>query len=451
MSGAEITGVTGGTGSRDAAAELAATYDAVRALADVYDRTGSELREWAALDARTLVDPDLAESAVLAPLTFARVEASVVAATTGPDGLLPESAGWEADAIAVRGVLLALHSTDAAVEHALDRAAGALLWTGALTLLLAAPRLPPAARDDMEQLLIDHPGLVEHAVNGGLGIFPGVGAGAGTLAMLYGPQRGPEVHDVTEAAGPVPGDDTPPDDLEGLIDHLQEVADLSPDPDSALNGTIEIQTLGCGEDVRHIVYLPGTDDMTTLPGLQDGDVRDFATDLHSLAGDQTAYQQGILDAMHQAGIDPHDPVLLVGHSLGGMEAAAILSHGSEFDVTNVVTAGSPTAHLDGFPDGSHVLSLEHHGDVVPLLDGHPNPSSVEQTTITFVDDDVDGGGIAAQHDYPHYLAGAAAADASGDPAVQEQLASLEGHGFLAAGESVAPPAEVHVFQVVREP
>jgi len=248
----------------------------------------------------------------------------------------------------------------------------------------------------------------------------------------------------------VPGSTTQPADLHGLVAHLRDVAALSPEPDSPLNGTLEVQTIGAGgPDVRHIVYLPGTDDMTTLPWTQDADVRDFAGDLHSLAGDWHAYERGILAAMARAGIGPHEPVLLVGHSLGGMEAARILSHGSGFDITDVVTAGSPTAQVDGFPAGSHVLSLEHRGDVVPLLDGAPNPDSVQQTTVTFTAGD-GSGGVVAQHDYAAYVEGAAAVDASADPSVREQLRSLRAHGFLQGGDGPAPTVSSQVFQVVRQ-
>ena len=73
--------------------------------------------------------------------------------------------------------------------------------------------------------------------------------------------------------------------------------------------------------------------------------------------------------MRDAGIGSDEPVLLVGHSQGGIEAAWIASHSSEFSVTQVVTAGSPIAVLGDYPAGTQVLSLEHHGDVVPLLDG----------------------------------------------------------------------------------
>ncbi len=468
---ADITSVTGGS------AGLAATYAAVRALADAYDDAGSRLRGWAALGAETVANPDLAASAVLAPLTFAEAECAVLAATTGPDGVLVASFGWETDALAVRAVVAAFEATDALVRAAVDQLDQAVGRTVGFTLGASAPALvpvlavtlpmvPPGAWRELEAWVLHHPGVVQHAANGGGGLLEGLWdgatplapggplglplsvpdteAGAGLLALLYGPGGQPEV---AELHPPVCIDQSQPADLEGLVSHLAAVAALSPDPDSPLNGTIEIQTLDAGTDgVRHIVYLPGTDDIATLPWTQDGDVRDAGTDLISDAGHQTVYQQGILQAMAQAGIGPHDPVLLVGHSLGGMEAAAILGHGSGFDVTNVVTAGAPTAQVDGFPAGSHVLSLEHHGDIVPALDGAPNPDSVEQATVTFDDDPT---GILDAHGYDHYVAGAAAVDGSTDPSVQDQLASLHAHGYLGTSDGTA--VETHVFQIVRQP
>lgn len=375
-----ITHITGGSDG------LAAAYDAVRGLADAFDLAGTDLRDWAGLGVRTMADPDLAASAPLSPITFGLAEAAVLAATTGPDGVLAGSVRWETDAVLVRGVVTGLQVTDRTVESWLQVA--------------MVPQLKAA-----------------------------------WLAGQYGAEEPPAVE-----ARPVTAS-TPPADVTGLVQHLSGVAALSPEPDSADNGTIEVQTIGD----RHIVYLPGTDDMTTLPWTQDGDVRDLATNFLLSAGLPNAYQQGILDAMHEAGIGPDDPVLLVGHSQGGMEAAAILSQGSDFNVTHVVTAGSPTAQLHGFPDGTHVLSLEHEGDVVPLLDLAPNADTVEQVTVTF-DGTAGPGGLEGEHGYDHYVAGAELVDASADPGVREQLASLRDAGFLGAGGV----ATSQVFQISRE-
>jgi hypothetical protein len=437
-------------------------YDAVRALADAFDQTGDELRSWAGDGLRALVDPDLASTALLSPPTFALAEAALLAATTGPFGLLPGSAAWEADAVLVRAAVTLLAASDDAARLALEvvdwrlgmAAGGALRLAGpAAAVGLAA--MPPDARERLgtaaEGWIVHHPGFVQHAVNAGGGLLTGLAplpfvvpdnrTATALLATSY--DDGTAVTTRRPDLG-VPAGHRQPDSVEALVDHLSEVAGLSPDPDSADNGTIEVQSLDPGTDrARHVVYIPGTDDLGTRPWTQDGDVRDLGSDLRSAAGQETAYQRGILDAMRQAGIGRHEPVLLVGHSLGGMVAAALASRDTGFAITDVVTAGSPTAQVDGFPDRVHVLSLEHRGDVVPLLDGADNRDTVEQTTVTF-----DDGGrpeVEAKHGYGHYIDGAAAVDASTHPSLEAEVASLRDRGFLGEGSHVTS----QLFQVVR--
>ena len=72
-------------------------------------------------------------------------------------------------------------------------------------------------------------------------------------------------------------------------------------------------------------------------------------------------------------------------------------------------------------------------------------------TLTFDDDPT---GLLDAHGYHHYVAGAAAADASTDPSVQEQLASLHDLGFLADGSDGTDGGSAvgtRVFQIVRLP
>ena len=231
--------------------------------------------------------------------------------------------------------------------------------------------------DDLQQLAINHPDLAQHLVDGGGGLLGGVlgglplggvGSTAALLAALYGSDGHPVV---VPTALTVADSGQQPRSVHDLIEHLGQVSALSDPAHPEQDGTIEIQTLTARDgSVRHIVYLPGTDDMTTLPWTQDGDVRDMATNLRLVAGEDNSYEAGIVEAMHRAGIRPGEPVLLAGHSQGGMEAAALMHDQPDgLDLTNAVTAGSPTAQVTGFPHGSHVLSLEHDGDVVPLLDG----------------------------------------------------------------------------------
>ncbi|HEY3529764.1 MAG TPA: hypothetical protein VGK78_11490 [Nocardioides sp.] len=468
-----ITRVTGGV------AGLAATYAAVRALADRFDAAGDHLREHAGADARVLTDPDLLESAPLSPVTFAEAEAQVVDATSGLHGVVEASVVYEADAVLVRATVTAYQESDRlvarsfqALDYIVGHDLGCALSAVAPELLLlgmvAVPvwqHLPDSTRrrlgDPLEEWADEHPEAVQHAVDGSGGLLDGLLTGVPLVRLLAGigpfhPTLADAASDLAglyPAEGPprvrrrgdlhVPLGQTPPDDLAGLIRHLDETNRLSPHDRPGDQGTVEIQTLHAADGtVRHVVYLPGTDDLTTTPWSHDEDVRDLPADLRVIAGDRSTYATGIEEAMKEAGIGRHDPVLLVGHSLGGMEAASLLAHGSGFDVTHVVTAGSPIGGLHQYPPGTHVLSLENRGDLVPLLDGRDNADSVQQVTMQFDDHETS---IAGNHDLQHYVRGAAAADASTDASVREQLASLRAHGFLGS----AGGATSQVFQISR--
>ncbi len=481
MTSPPITRVTGGV------AGISATYAAVRALADRFDRAGDRMREWAATGARTLADPDLVVSAALSPLTFAEAEEKVLAATTGPHGVLPASLLYEGDALAVRTAVAALEECDrmvGAAVQALDYDVGRCVGVGVVaaapdTIALGAlarlawPHLPEPVRSEGETQarlagtvvaaeVVEHPGVAEHAVDcsGGLldgllsgpALLPGLALGlapfhpttraaAADLAGLYDAESPPRVRRRDDLWVPLGA--VPPRDLRGLVDHLAETNDLSPVDRPGDQGTMEVQRLRSADgSVRFIVYLPGTDDLTTTPTGQDSDVRDLATNLHLTGGQDTSYAEGIHAAMHRAGIGPDDPVLLAGHSQGGMEAAALLHRGSGFRVTHVVTAGSPLSQVHGFPSDSHVLSLENRGDVVPLLDGADNADTRQQVTVQFDDREAS---IPGNHDLRHYTRGAEVAEASTDPSIREQLASLRRHGFL----GTHAVATSQIFQITR--
>ena len=475
-----ITDVTGGV------AGTSASYSAVLALARRFDDAGDRMRGWAAHTARLAADPDLVESAPLSPVTFAEAEAAVLDAATGVHGVLLSSVDYEADAVVVRATVRAFEQCDLlvataihAVDYDLGRALGTTLAAAGPALLgalvatapvaaVGASRLPSPTRrrlggdlgvagDVAQETLDRHPGLLQHAVDGSGGLLDGLlgGAGvltgvapfhptvadaAGDLALLYGAEGPPRVrsrHDLS-----VPLGQTTPRCVADLMRHLDQTNALSTPDRPGDQGTLEIQTLRAADgSVRHVVYLPGTDDLTTIPLGQDSDVRDLATNLRLVAGEPTTYAAGIEQAMHAGGIGPHDPVLLVGHSQGGMEAAALLARGSPFHVTDVVTAGSPIAQVGGYPHGSHVLSLENRGDVVPLLDGFDNADTRQHVTVRFDDHETS---IAANHLLAHYTRGAEVVDASADPSIREQVHALRRRGFLSGRVTAS-----QVFQVTR--
>jgi pimeloyl-ACP methyl ester carboxylesterase len=138
--------------------------------------------------------------------------------------------------------------------------------------------------------------------------------------------------------------------------------------------------------------------------------------------------------MVEAGLAGKD-VMLVGHSQDGMVSTSLAADPDftrQFNVQHVVTAGSPTAQVPHLPDSTHALHLENRGDAVPLLDGEDNPDQPHRTTVGF---DSGGTNIADNHGLDHYTRGAAAADASTNGSIRDQVERMRDDGFLGAGPS----------------
>ena len=138
-----------------------------------------------------------------------------------------------------------------------------------------------------------------------------------------------------------------------------------------------------GRPVRHVIVdIPGVD--TLNPSPNGADPTSFGTNLRTLVGARSTYGDGVIEAMRQAGVTPADPVLLVGHSQGGMVAmnlAKELAGRGTFHITNVITVGSPVAHIT-VPRSVRVLAIENDDDFVPHLDGASNPDQTNLTTVT---------------------------------------------------------------------
>lgn len=176
------------------------------------------------------------------------------------------------------------------------------------------------------------------------------------------------------------GPDTAPPVPRSTADVLREVQSLYPDDDTA--GTVVgVQRLDHPDGHRSWVV--------TIPGTQSGDVldgpnpADMAANLELAAGLRSDAGAVVVHAMLRAGVQPGEPVLLAGHSQGGMVAMDIAADPllrSAVTVTAVVTAGSPVA-VSRLPDGVQALHLEHVQDYVPALDGRPNPDDSQRTTV----------------------------------------------------------------------
>ncbi|MDT0187822.1 hypothetical protein Q9S36_47320 [Microbacterium sp. ARD31] len=454
-----------------------AGYEQMLALAERYERQAGDFVEMAGLGARVMANGDLLESAILSPITFGDAEVQVLDATTGANGLTVRAIGIEADALGVRAVIAAFQASDSLSRHAmemLDNALGQLLLAGtvvALPTLLAAggisyayystlspeeqEALKAQLAEDLGQLLHDHPELAQHLINGGGGLLQNLVPGLGLLNPGDGPIDQATTNDAARLLALLLGNDTDyqvrpidvvsgganaevPDSLSALMTQLDATNRIDQD-DPGKHGAIQIQQVGD----KYIVYIPGTDDMSPIP--QDGEhARDMETNYQLIGGVDSAYGRGIQQAMIDAGLEGKD-VMLVGHSQGGMVSTSLAADPEftrHFNVEHVVTAGSPTAQVTDLPDSTHAIHFENRGDAVPLLDGEDNPDEPNRTTVKFDEGSSD---IGDNHGLDHYAHGAAAADASSNGSIQDQITRMHDDGYLGSGTS----GPVVSYQVTR--
>ena len=86
---------------------------------------------------------------------------------------------------------------------------------------------------------------------------------------------------------------------------------------------VQISTV-VGDDgrTRYVVQVPGTQEWSPSRG---DNLSDLTSNLTLMSGRQAELQRQVLAAMAAAGIGPDDPVMLTGHSQGGIVCAAIAS------------------------------------------------------------------------------------------------------------------------------
>lgn len=143
--------------------------------------------------------------------------------------------------------------------------------------------------------------------------------------------------------------------------------------------SIKITAVGALDARRWVVSVPGTDNMsptsTTNPA-------DFEANIREALNLPSAMRVGVIRALHQAmrevGVSDHsaEPILMVGHSQGGMIATALASlpvgeYG--LNVTGVLTMGSPSRRMR-IRDGVTMLAIAHDQDVIPSVDGSADRS-----------------------------------------------------------------------------
>lgn len=125
-------------------------------------------------------------------------------------------------------------------------------------------------------------------------------------------------------------------------------------------------------DGTYVVYIGGTVDAAFGAGEQPWDM---SSNIAALGGDAAASETAVREAMSAAGITSDSPVVLVGHSQGGLVAMRI-AESTDLAPAAVITAGAPI-HQINLHRNIPVLAFEHSDDLVPVLGG---PVTVDGTT-----------------------------------------------------------------------
>lgn len=163
----------------------------------------------------------------------------------------------------------------------------------------------------------------------------------------------------------------PPTSITQLLDRLWQVS-------SKGEPTVGVDFFRITGDQRTaIVYIPGTQTL----GLGDGsNPLDLQSNILAMQGNGIATsERAVLEAMKQAGVEPSDSVIFVGHSQGGMLAGNLAMHPEGYIAAGLVTIGAPIAQLKltKLP----VMAIEHVNDPIPNVSGKVNPLTKNWVTI----------------------------------------------------------------------
>lgn len=144
---------------------------------------------------------------------------------------------------------------------------------------------------------------------------------------------------------------------------------------------VRIEKYQHADSKRFIVYIPGTQNLSLVPSQNPLDMR---SNLQLMAGQSSASSRAVALAMRRAKIGPGDPVMLVGHSQGGLIAAELAARAGSsqvpFKIDQVVTFGAPL----GLKDPAklpNTLSFENTADLVPKLDLKANAKTETWQTV----------------------------------------------------------------------
>ena len=139
---------------------------------------------------------------------------------------------------------------------------------------------------------------------------------------------------------------------------------------------VRVEKYGDGEQTSWAVYIGGTVDWDPVAT---NEPFDLAANVSAIAEENAGSFRAVMEAMQAAGIEPGDPVLVAGHSQGGIVATQVAAS-KAFNVQAVATFGAPETCVP-VPSGVATLTVEHSDDVVTALGGSCLIDSEDRLTV----------------------------------------------------------------------
>ncbi|MBL8931606.1 MAG: hypothetical protein JNL54_15910 [Kineosporiaceae bacterium] len=453
---------------RGGAGGTTARLEDLESAAEVLIEAGQALTGAAVRLGDLALDPVLLAGYLRSPLTGLAAEAALAGCLAGPHGLAAGALRLGGLGTALRAAVGIYRAADAAAQHALNvlsagAGTGAVLGAAALPGLAtlgaglvafgsddSARWMPrPMARRVLAYLAA-HPGAgdrVGAALPGAArGLAHLVGALSAPLGLILVAASPPDQRRLTRVlsvvgealpwlnesrvvrVGPITRSSAaPPSGVEDLIARTAALYEVP----AGSAGVVRVERVTAADGSRSwIAMIPGTQAWPPRAGVQPFDL---TADVNAIAGRTTAASSLVTIGLQQAGARPGEPVLLVGHSLGGIVAAQMAADPvvrQRLSITHVVTAGSPIGSMP-VPREVQVLALEHTADVVPWTEGRRNPDRLNWVTVQ----GRAGPDPVAAHEAARYVRTGAAVDTTPEPSAVRAREQLS--GFLARPGSTA--------------
>lgn len=351
-------------------------YEELRRMSRVWETAATSLARQAVSVAALATQPCVATNAVFDPIGAARAEMAILAAAAVPHGLAAMSAKFAVDGVALEAVVCKEEFVDdfpvrelAAFDRWLSTAAlrfpfdPAGVWrdgnarVGALGdagIGYLSPFLEPVLS------LIAPSGRFRSDVAAGrpLRVDPLFGLPLALVGAL-----------APEGPGYVAASPLRPAWADSAIGSLGSAMRRVGDLEHTSSADLAVERVVAADGTtRWVVELPGMRHMGVS-----SDPEDLTGSVAAMASPATAYTRSVAQALDASGVPRGAPVLLVGHSEGGIVAMDLagdpMFNGGRVRVTHVVAAGSPISSKSVAPgSGTVVLSVENVNDVVTHLD-----------------------------------------------------------------------------------